>query len=241
MFGRNVEHRSDVLRRSAAVFDVILVYTVCVNDDMSAHTWSLCPVSIAKLGPLADRCVLHKCYCLENAIEHEISLILTQLFLFDSSETNSKWRLLLKCFSPTSYQLWRAEESHDRLLCKKVPGGCVYWTNKVKWRCQRVCSDSPVLRDPVRLPAACSGFGVQCSWGRLIGQLLSGRKHRVSLVGCLLESLLTKLCVVPAFVALSWAASAGTDQSAVIACRWISSVARATLIGARDTCHTPPP
>lgn len=30
--------RSDVLRRSAAVFDVVLVYTVCVNDDMSAHT-----------------------------------------------------------------------------------------------------------------------------------------------------------------------------------------------------------
>ncbi len=80
---------------------------------------------------------------------------------------------------PHSPPVWRAEESHDRLLCKKVPGGCVYWTNKVKWRCQRVCSDSPVLRDPVRLPAACSGFGVQCSWGGLIGQLLSGRKHSV--------------------------------------------------------------
>ncbi len=26
------------------------------------------------------------------------------------------------------YILWRAEESHDRLLWKQVPGGCIYWT-----------------------------------------------------------------------------------------------------------------
>ncbi len=77
---------------------------------MSTHTWSLCPVSIATLGPPADRCFLHKCYCLENAIEHDISLIWTQLFLFDSSETKSKWRLLLKRFAHMSYQCYQKSE-----------------------------------------------------------------------------------------------------------------------------------
>ncbi len=29
---------------------------------------------------------------------------------------------------PHSPPVWRAEESHDRLLWKQVPGGCIYWT-----------------------------------------------------------------------------------------------------------------
>ncbi len=38
------------------------------------------------------------------------------------------YRKVIYIYIQYIYILWRAEESHDRLLWKQVPGGCIYWT-----------------------------------------------------------------------------------------------------------------
>ncbi len=139
------------------------------------------------------------------------------------------------------YILWRAEESHDRVRCNKDPGGCnlLNMVQVRRWKCQLVSCSSAVLGDPPLSSVCCAPCSVlRASNGGLVGHaLLSGGENKTLLVSFLVETSLPLVCAEAAFVALAWWASAVADQPAVIVCRCSSSVARATLIGARDVCH----
>ncbi len=132
----------------------------------------------------------------------------------------------------------------------KCPGGWVYWgflgcrlLSVMGWwsvlpgRLVLVLSSGcPPCRD--RAFQWLSSVPCSCAGGWPVKRCFLEYNADSELAWSLLETCLTSVCVAAAYQALPWRASCVPGQPVMRTCRWSSLISRATVMSARDTCHT---